>query len=513
MTPDPSEFHPDMKPRRRGAAADLSTLDRLPPHSIEAEQGVLGCILISPEAAREVIPQVLDRLHQGVSAFYDQRHQQILAACLELDTRGIALDLVTVRQALHDAGNLDATGGLAYLSELSGAVPSAAMARYYIDIVREKARLRAVLTALCEGVAKIHDSEAEPEATCREIEERVIAANTVREARAVVDAKVGARLVVEAMGRSEEHRNKGLQLGYQTGLSYFDKMCGGLQRRTVFYLGGQQSVGKTSLAVSIVRALAIDPAPDFRVPTGFLSLESASTEIFFRLVCNDARVNGHQIHSGFPSERDKQAVVMGLKSRWNTPPPIWVDDTKGLTPADLRTRARSLVRQHGIKVLVIDHLHRVVAPDSARWDERTTVNRAVQAVRWIADTLDVAVVCLAQLNREAKKNQAASKWRRPEATDLRESASVEEDADILGILARDQSDDEDGDRSAAAPESETWPVILQVAKNRNGPTGPCRLTFHRPSFRYEDGYLGRGSEEGAERKRKKQGEQGDFGDY
>ncbi len=296
-------------------------------------------------------------------------------------------------------------------------------------------------------------------------------------------------------------------LGYPTGFSYFDKKTGGLEKKQVYMIGGRPSTGKTSWACSLIINLAVRQ----RVRVGFISIEMSSNIIAIRMLCAMARANFHQVNSGYTTERDlaKMTIAAGELSR----APMDIIDTPGMTPAQLRAAGRRLVAR-GCQVIVIDHLHEVTVPSADGANaEQVQAAQAAEAARWIARTCDVPVVALAQLSRTFESEQAKSKFRIPRMTDLRGSGFMEQKADLIGILYKDEArvpdssrDDEDSRRRVNFNDMTDWPVTMEICKQRNGPTGPVEFTFLREAMLYVDGYLGTGSKIAADRKRAKEEE-------
>ena len=466
---------------------------RLPPHSNECEQMILGACLMSPADSIQV---ALESLPPTGEAFYDLRHRLIFTALARMHVAGLPIDAVTLHQHLVDAGQSSETGGIAYLSSLMEQMATVVTLPQHVGVVLEMWRRRRMIRACVEGAAKCYDLPQDqsggPSAVATvltEVEASVLAANeNSRESRALPIAECVAKSI-DTIETSFKHRNQGLLTGISTGFGYLDKLIMGLQPRQVYYVGGQQSTGKTSFLLTLALHLAVERSNPVKV--GILSIESAWEEIVPRMLCNLTGANFMQLHSGHLSERDLSRLSEAAPRLSGSQ--VWIDDSNGMTPLDVRLKARRMKSRYGVDVILIDHLHRIVVPE-ARGDLRLGTNMAVAAVRWVARELDVPVVCAAQLNREAKKQMRGGKARHAEATDLRESAAVEEDADFIGILQKDFENDDD-------PEADDWPMVMHVVKQRNGKTGPCQFLFRRPCFRYEDRYMNTGSESGGERRR------------
>lgn len=464
---------PDLKKTRRQKAARgdaRPTLDRLPPHSIEAEQGVLGCALLSPN---ECIGDCVEKLKDdGKEAFYDLRHQTIYETLITMFNAREAIDLITVQQHLKDRQLLEQIGGIAYLSQLQDAVPSAANLSYYLEIVREKYLLRKLITTCTGVVGRVFDYEGDVEALLDEVEKEVLRVN---ESRAQSGIQPVNKLVHEAIATIENYFGRQGQLGgLATGFVDLDRMTDGLHGGEMIIIAARPSMGKTSLAMNIVEHVALE----LKVPVGVFSLEMSAASLILRMMCSLARVNLGQIREGFMSEADfpKLTSAAGRLSAAK----LFIDDAPGLSILQLRARARRMAQQHGIKLFVIDYLQLLNSTAArARENRQQEIADISSGVKALAKELNVPVIVLAQLNREIEKERN----RKPRMSDLRESGSIEQDADLIGMLYKPEAnEDEEG---AAPVESDGIPVSLVIAKQRNGPTGDVHLTFLKPYTRFE----------------------------
>jgi replicative DNA helicase len=464
---------PDLKKARRQKAARgdaRPTLDRLPPHSTEAEQGVLGCALLSPN---ECIGDCIEKLKDdGKEAFYDLRHQTIYETLIAMFNAREAIDLITVQQHLKDRQLLDQVGGIAYLSQLQDAVPSAANLSYYLEIVREKYLLRKLITTCTGVVGRVFDYEGDVEALLDEVEKEVLRVN---ESRAQNGIQPVNKLVHEAIATIENYFGRQGQLGgLATGFVDLDRMTDGLHGGEMIIIAARPSMGKTSLAMNIVEHVALE----LKVPVGVFSLEMSAASLILRMMCSLARVNLGQIREGFMSEADfpKLTSAAGRLSAAK----LFIDDTPGLSILQLRARARRMAQQHDIKLFVIDYLQLLNSTAArARENRQQEIADISSGVKALAKELNVPVIVLAQLNREIEKERN----RKPRMSDLRESGSIEQDADLIGMLYKPEAnEDEEG---AAPVESDGIPVSLVIAKQRNGPTGDVHMTFLKPYTRFE----------------------------
>ena len=463
---------PDLKKSRRQKnpmQRDVGTLDRLPPHDLQMEMGVLGCTLLEPN---QCIGECIEKLKDdGKSAFYDLRHQTIYETLSDMFNKRLPIDLITVQQNLKDRQLLDQVGGIAYLSQLQDAVPSAANLSYYLEKIREKYLLRKLIQTCSGVVGRIYDFDGEVEALLDEVEKEILHVNESRVQNGV--QPVGT-LVHEAIATIENYFGRNGQLGgLSTGFTDLDKMTDGLHGGEMIIVAARPSMGKTSLAMNIAEHVAME----LKLPVGVFSLEMSAASLILRMMCSLARVNLRQIREGFMSEADfpKLTNAAGRLSASK----LFIDDTAGLSILQLRARARRMHQQHGIKLFVIDYLQ--LCNSTAR---RAQENRQQEiadissGVKALAKELNVPIIVLSQLNRELEKDKS----RKPRLSDLRESGSIEQDADLVGLLYKpDAGEDEDGN----AVESDGVPVNFLIAKQRNGPTGDVHLTFLKPYTRFE----------------------------
>lgn len=457
------------QPRRAspGTQRPASALDRLPPHAIEAEQGVLGCILLSPN---DNIGVCVEKLPAAKSVFYDLKHQTIYEHLVDMYDHKEAVDLITLSQRLRDRGQLDAVGGLVYLSSLLDAVPSAANLEFYLEIVREKHLLRRTIRACLETVNRVQEHEGEVDVLLDEIERDFLAINGERVQSKSTNIK---DLVHTAISTIEEyHQRQGMLTGLGTGFQDLDKMTSGLHAGEMVVIAARPSMGKTSLAMNIAEHVAMELGQ----AVGVFSLEMTAESLVLRMLCSRARVNLRNIREGFLAERDfpKLTSAAGRLAK----APLYIDDTPGLSILQMRARARRMWQQFGIKLFVVDYLQLLHSTSRKAADNRQQEIAEISAgVKSLAKELKVPVIVLSQLNRELEKDRN----RKPRLSDLRESGSIEQDADLVGLLYRPSSgEDEDG-----APSQEADAVNLLIAKQRNGPTGDVNLTFLKAYTRFE----------------------------
>jgi len=460
---------PDLKRarRRKSPSSDAGRVDRLPPHSAEAEQGVLGCVLLSPN---ECMGECIEKFKSGSEVFYDLRHQTIFnTLAVMYDTRE-AIDLITLQQRLKNSQLLDEVGGIAYLASLPDMVPSSANLSYYLEIVHEKFLLRKMIHTCTDVVARVYDYEGQVDALMDEVERDIL---RISESRVQNHTNTIKDLVKKAINTIEDfHQRQGLLTGVGTGFTDLDKMTSGFHPGEMIVIAARPSMGKTSLAMNIAEHVAID----LRIPVGVFSLEMTSESLVLRMLCSRSRVNLRNVRDGFLAERDFPKLTGAAGKLANSP--LFIDDSSGLSILQMRAKARRMFQQYGIKLFVIDYLqllHSTARRAENRQQEIADISSGIKA---LAKELSVPIIVLSQLNRELERE----KNRKPRLSDLRESGAIEQDADVVGLLYKPSSDD---DESGGASEQDAVPVNLLLAKQRNGPTGDVCLTFLKSYTRFE----------------------------
>lgn len=479
---DPAQGHdaapsPDLRGNRRSksrrepaAAAAMPRVDRLPPHAPDAERGVLGCLLLAPN---EAIGETLRLLRPGADAFYDLRHQSIFTVLVKMYDAQEPIDLITVQQRLRDLGQLEAVGGLTYLNQLADCVPSAANIAYYIEIVLEKHLLRRMLQTCTNVITRVYECEGDVPALLDEVERDILRINEDRERP---ETKAIKDLVNSAINTIEDlHARQGMLSGLGTGFPDLDKMTTGLHKGEMVVIAARPSMGKTSLAMNIVEHIAID----LQQPVAVFSLEMTAESLVLRMMCSRAEVNLRDVREGFLAERDFPRLTHAAGEIAGAP--LFIDDTSGLSILQLRARARRLWQQHQIKMVVIDYLQLMHSDTRRGKDNRQQeIAEISSGVKALAKELEVPIIILSQLNRDIEKDKS----RKPKLSDLRESGSIEQDADLVGLLYKPSDDGEDQE-SVPRDDGTGVQVALLIAKQRNGPTGDVPLTFMKRYTRFK----------------------------
>lgn len=449
------------RPRRRKQPG----CDRLPPHSPEAEQGVIGCVLLSP---KEAIPLCLE-IFRSAEVFYDLRHKTLWDEIIPMYDSSESIDIITLQQRLKDRQLLDQIGGIPYLNKLQDAVPSAANVTYYADIVQEKYILRKLMYVCSDVVGKVFEHTGEVQVLLDEAERDVLSIGQDNQSHKAETTKT---MVQKAINTIEKIcLRQGTISGLGTGFPDLDRMTDGLHGGEMIVIAARPSMGKTSLAMNIAENVV-----GAKVPVGVFSLEMSSDQLMVRTLCSSARVNLRQLKEGFLAEADLPKLTSAAGRMSDSP--LHIDDTSGLSIMQLRARARRMHQQYGIKLFIIDYLQLLhstsVKAQENRQHEIAEISGGIKA---LAKELDVPIIVLAQLNREIEKEKNS---RKPKLSDLRESGAIEQDADIVGLLYKPSATE-----AETEDQSEVLAVNLLIAKQRNGPTGDVCLTFLKGFTRFE----------------------------
>ena len=441
----------------------------MPPHSPEAEQGALGCVMLSPN---ECMGECIERFKGGADVFYDLRHQTIFNVLAEMFDKREGIDLITLQQRLKDRKVLEEVGGIAYLAAIQDAVPSSANLSYYLDIMLEKYLLRRMVRTCTEVVSRVYDYEGEVDKLLDEVERDILRISESRVQSFTVTIK---DLVKRAINTVEDfHQRQGSLTGVGTGFQDFDKMTTGLHGGEMVVIAARPSMGKTSLAMNIAEHVAIEQ----RLPVGVFSLEMTADSLVLRMLCSRSRVNLRKVREGFLAERDFPKLTGAAGKLANAP--LFIEDSSGLSILQLRAKARRMYQQHGIKLFVIDYLQLLNSTSFRAENRQQEIADISSGIKSLAKELNVPVIVLSQLNREIERE----KGRAPRLSDLRESGAIEQDADVVGLLYKPKSAGDEDDGGPAA-EEDAVPVNLLIAKQRNGPTGDVNLTFLKSYTRFE----------------------------
>ncbi len=457
---------------KRGYSQVLHTagkeIPRSLPYSEDAEKGVLCSLVLSP---REVGDLCILRLHP--EAFYSPAHKIIYELVIEFSDKSKPIDFISLKQTLKDRGFLEEVGGPEFLNELYTFVPTAANAAYYVDIVREKYLLRRLILA-CDSLSRrCYDDQENVEPLLDDAERQIfeITGDHVK-----VDVVPTKELAMEAIEHIEKiYENRGSVTGLPTGFAELDQMTSGLHPAEMIVIAARPSMGKTALAMNIAEHVAIKVGK----PVGVFSLEMSSQQLVLRLLCSLARVKLQSVRNGFLSERDFPNLTMAASRL--AAAKLFIDDTPGLAIAELRAKARRLAASYQIELLVIDYLQLLRSTSRRAQDNRQIEISEISAgIKSLAKELKIPIIVVAQLNRQP--DTRAKDGGRPRLSDLRESGSIEQDADVVGLLVRSEYYETDDE----AKQEKAGEADLIIAKQRNGPTGDVGLTFLKEFTRFEN---------------------------
>ncbi len=425
-------------------------MQRVPPHSIEAEQSVLGAMLLDKEsvaAASEVL--------RGED-FYSENHKRIYDTIIDVYDRGNPVDLVTVVEALRQRGYLANVGGGVYISDLSLAVPSTANIRYYIRIVEEKSTLRRLINASSEIMRESYEASEDMDIIIDHAEKKIFDISSKNNSQAFEPIKT---ILLDTYAKIEElTKNKGKIVGVPTGFKDFDQQTSGLGASDLVLIAGRPAMGKTSFAMNIAQYAALHA----KIPVAIFSLEMSKDQLVQRMLSSEANIELQKIRTGDLTENDWIKLVQAAGPLSQAP--IYIDDSAGITVMEIRSKARRLKLEHGLGMIVIDYLQLMSGRGKTenRQQEISEISRSLKA---LARELSVPVVTLSQLSRapEARSDH------RPMLSDLRESGAIEQDADVVVFLYRDEYYHPDSEKKNIAE--------AIIAKQRNGPTGTVEVVW------------------------------------
>jgi replicative DNA helicase len=430
--------------------------DRLPPHSIESEMCLLASMMLEKDMIGQAV-QLIDR-----ESFYQADHQIIYDVLVKLYEMNRPIDSVILFEELVKRQLLDEVGGTSYIAQILNSVPSSAHGMHYAGIVREKAMLRQLIAASNDILRDSYAPYEQADIVLDKAERRIFE---------IAQKKVGGSM--EPMEKVlhevfEMIENRG-QRGLITGFHELDDMLNGLQKGEMIIVAARPSMGKTALAMNMIEYIAAD----LRLPCAVFSLEMSKQQLAQRMLCSRGRIDAHKLRKGMLNSQEYTtlATVVGELAK----APVWVDDSAGLTPLELRAKARRLKLQHDVKCIMIDYMQLMDNPGpESRQQQISEISRAVKSV---ARDLNIPVICLSQLNRMTEGREG----HRPRMSDLRESGSIEQDADVVMLLHR-----EDYYRMSEQDFQPDNIAEIIVAKQRNGPTGTIKLTFDNRTTRFNN---------------------------
>jgi len=449
---------------------NLSTGKEVPrslPSSEDGEKGVLCSLLLSPREVADICV-----LSLNPDAFYIPAHRTIYSLVLEFGDKSKPIDFVSLKQALKDRNQLEEIGGPEYLSALYSFVPTAANADYYVEIVREKYILRRLIIACNKLSNQCYDSQEDIEPLLDDAEKEIFAITGDHVKTEIVATK---DLIMAAIEQIEKlYENRGSVTGIPTGFVELDRMTSGLHPAEMVVIAARPSMGKTALAMNIAEHVAMNVGK----PVAVFSLEMSSQQLVQRLLCSRAKVDLQRVRNGFLSERDFPSLTAAAAKL--AAAKMFIDDTPGLSIMELRAKARRMKSQYDVRLIVIDYLQLLRSTSRRAQDNRQLeISEISGGIKALAKELDLPIIVVAQLNRQP--DTRAKEGGRPRLSDLRESGSIEQDADVVGLLVRPEYYETDDD----AKQEKAGEAELIVAKQRNGPTGDVPLIFLKEYTRFE----------------------------
>src|SRR5688572_1814624 len=430
--------------------------DRLPPHSLESEMCLLASMMLDKEVIGNVV-QILDR-----EAFFQADHQIVYDILVKMYEQNRPIDAVLVREELGKRQLLEEVGGVQYLAQILNTIPSSAHGAHYAGIVREKFLLRQLIAASNSILRDAHAPHEQADLVVDKAEKQIFEIAQKKVGGAMVPLETVLHEVFEMI------ENRG-QRGLETGFFDMDDMLNGLQNGEMIIVAARPSMGKTALAMNLVEGIAAERS----MPCAIFSLEMSKQQLAQRMLCSRGKIDSHKLRRGMLQSHEYAhlANVVGQLAK----APVWVDDSAGLTPLELRAKARRLKMQHDIKCIMIDYMQLMDNPGpESRQQQISEISRAIKAV---AREINVPVIALSQLNRASEGRDG----HRPRISDLRESGSIEQDADVIALLHR-----EDYYRMSEPDFQPDNIAEVIIAKQRNGPTGTVKLTFLNKTTRFEN---------------------------
>ncbi len=425
--------------------------DRVPPQNIEAEQAVIGAVLLQPEALITAMERVRSE------DFYSGAHQKIYEAMIELGENNQPVDLVTLTAHLLDQQVLDDIGGVSYLAKLANAVPTAANVDYYAQIVEEKSMMRRLIRTATNIVSEGYANSEDVSVLLSDAEKQILEISNRRSSSGFISIR---DVLMEVFEKVEFlYTNKGGTTGIPSGFVDLDKMTAGFQRSDLIIVAARPSVGKTAFALNIAQNVGVRA----RETVAIFSLEMSAAQLVQRMICAEANVDATRMRTGHLEGDDWEKLTMAIGALSEAQ--VFIDDTPGITVADIRAKCRRLKKEKGLGMILIDYLQLISGRGKAGENRQQEVSEISRTLKQIARELEVPVIALSQLSRGVEQRQD----KRPMMSDLRESGSIEQDADIVAFLYRDDYYDKESEKKNI--------IEIIIAKQRNGPVGTVELVF------------------------------------
>ena len=443
-------------------------LQKLPPQNIEAEQSVLGAVLLDNASLNKAI-EIL-----AVDDFYKENHRRIYTAMLDLYEKSDAIDLITLTDHLRKKGEIELIGGASYLAVLVNVVPTAANIKYHSKLVHEKAMLRNLINTATEIVTSGYEHTQDVEDLLDSAERNIFAISDKRIKQSFVNVKEIVKSSFETIEKLYERKE--MVTGLATGFIDFDEMTSGLQPGDLIIVAGRPGMGKTALSLCIAQNAAIEK----KTPVAIFSLEMTKEQLVLRMLCSEARVDAHKLRSGYLGKTDwpKLTTAAGRLSE----APIFIDDSSALSVIEMRAKARRLMAKDGLGLVIVDYLQlmRGRGRSDTREQEISEISRSLKA---LAKELSTPVIAISQLNRAVESRSD----RKPMLADLRESGAIEQDADLIVFVSREEVYNPcTCERDAACTCGRRGKAEAVIGKQRNGPVGTVKLAYIDKYTRFEN---------------------------
>ncbi|MBP3416222.1 MAG: replicative DNA helicase [Spirochaetaceae bacterium] len=440
------------------SAASLK--DKIPPHNLEAEQATLGAILLDWDAVGTAI------IHLRAESFYSLQHQKIFKSILSLYNKGQRGDVLTLAEDLRQTGQLDAAGGVAYIASLPDHVPTSSNIEYYAQLVKDDYNRRELIKISSLAIADAHEDTKPSRSTLEETQNKLFTLTESDQSQNVISM---AELISDTVTIIEKHfNNKNAYTGVPSGFTSLDSMTSGFQNSEMIIIGARPSMGKTALALSMIQHIAINN----QIPTGFFSLEMSATQIGQRLLTQESRISGSKIRSGLLTNGDFQRLQTAAGRCYEAP--LFVADTPNMKMLDLRAMARKMRQQYQVQIIFIDYIGLITSENyNSNVPRHEQVSEISRSLKSLARELSIPIVALCQVSRD-------SEGKEPTLANLRDSGSIEQDADVVMFIHRERKSTDDNNENAAID------AKILLAKQRNGPIGNVDLIFLPKIAKFEN---------------------------
>ena len=444
----------------------VADIGKMPPQARELEEAVLGALMLEKDAF-SIISDIIK-----TESFYEDTHQSIFGAIHNLAMQQKPVDVLTVVEELKRRGELEQVGGAVYVAELTDKVASAAHVEYHARIISQKYLARQLISFSSDVVKQAFDEMVDIDDLMQETESRLFEISQRNVKKDVIQINP---VIKEALANLEiaANREDGIS-GLQSGFKKLDEITSGWQNSDLIIIAARPAMGKTALVLSMAKNMAVN----FKFPIGVFSLEMSNVQLVNRLIVNVCQIQGEKIKSGRLDDHEWERLDSKIKELYDAP--IYVDDTPSLSIFELRTKARRLVREHGVKIIVIDYLQLMNASGMNYGSREQEVSMISRSLKGLAKELNIPIIALSQLNRGVETRQGEGK--RPQLADLRESGAIEQDADIVCFIHRPEyykiTEDEHGSTIGLAE--------IIISKHRNGPTGIVRMKFENEYALFKD---------------------------